>query len=220
MIRVFLCNSNTIILEGLKSFLKSSAEIAFVGSKTVSDKLLVDITQTSPDVIIMDYTSEFFDLNDVKQIMTVFPTIQIIGLTDYKNREVYASALGLGMKGHLLNCCDQQEVIDSIKAVHKGDSFYCGKVLEAVHAFEEKTKTLTCAPVVLSVRELEVITLIAEGLTNKEIADQLCLSSHTVMTHRKNIMSKLGLTNTAGIVLYAVKQHLISPNKFLFETRN
>ncbi len=77
-------------------------------------------------------------------------------------------------------------------------------------------ESFTCEPVLLSERENEIITLIAEGLTNSQIADQLFLSTHTINTHRKNIMSKLGVKNTAGIVMYAVKTNLISPNKFLF----
>ena len=65
-------------------------------------------------------------------------------------------------------------------------------------------------------REAEIISLVAEGMTNKQIAEQLFLSAHTVITHRKNIMNKLGLNNTAGLVLFAIRQNIISPNKFLF----
>jgi DNA-binding CsgD family transcriptional regulator len=77
-------------------------------------------------------------------------------------------------------------------------------------------ESFTCEPVILSDRENEIIILIAEGLTNGQIAEQLFLSNHTINTHRKNIMAKLGVKNTAGIVMYAVKSDLISPNKFLF----
>jgi len=76
--------------------------------------------------------------------------------------------------------------------------------------------SFTCEAVILSERENEIIVHIAEGLTNEQIAEQLFLSKHTVNTHRKNIMAKLGVKNTAGIVMYAVKMNLISPNKFLF----
>jgi DNA-binding CsgD family transcriptional regulator len=76
----------------------------------------------------------------------------------------------------------------------------------------------SCEPIILSVREIEVITLIAEGFTNVEISDRLFLSVHTVNTHRKNIMNKLGVKNTAGIVMYAVKEKFTTPNKFLFST--
>ena len=79
---------------------------------------------------------------------------------------------------------------------------------------------LSCEPVVISDRELEVIKLIAEGYTNVEIAEKLFLSPHTVNTHRKNIMQKLGVNNTAAIVMYAVKSQLVSPNKFLFSPVN
>ena len=75
---------------------------------------------------------------------------------------------------------------------------------------------LTCDPVMMSERENEIIVLIADGYTNDQIAEMLFLSKHTVNTHRKNILFKLGVKNTAGIVMYAVKTQLVSPNKFLF----
>ena len=77
-------------------------------------------------------------------------------------------------------------------------------------------REFNCEPVTVSPRELEVIRLIAEGYTNVQIAEKLFLSTHTVNTHRKNIMQKLGVNNTAAIVMYAVKTQLVSPNKFLF----
>ena len=78
----------------------------------------------------------------------------------------------------------------------------------------------SCEAVIISKRECEIITLIAEGFTNQQIAEKLFLSSHTVNTHRKNIMAKLGVKNTAGIVMYAIKTNLTSPNKFLFTADN
>ena len=77
-------------------------------------------------------------------------------------------------------------------------------------------EALSCEPVVISERETEIIALIAEGCTNGQIAEKLYLSSHTVGTHRKNIMQKLGVNNTAAVVMYAVKTGLVNPNRFLF----
>lgn len=218
MIRVFVCNSNSIILEGLKSFITSDSNMKIVGLKSQPDKLILELTQQKPDVLLIDYTSEYFDLSDIKKIRTIFPMLPMVGITDYKNKQVYSSALGMGLSGHVLNCCDKKEILDAIYSVFQGQHFFCGKVLAAIEQVEQQ-HAFNCDPISLTQRELEVITLIAEGLTNKEIADQLCLSSHTVMTHRKNMMSKLGITNTAGLVIFAVKQNLISPNKFLFETQ-
>jgi DNA-binding NarL/FixJ family response regulator len=104
----------------------------------------------------------------------------------------------------------------------KGGTFFCGKILdeirrESIDVTDLEGLELTCDPIVLSGRETEVLQLIAEGHTNTQIAEKLFLSAHTVTTHRKNIMAKLGVNNTAAIVMYAVKTGLVSPNKFLFQ---
>jgi DNA-binding CsgD family transcriptional regulator len=103
----------------------------------------------------------------------------------------------------------------------KGNKFFCGKILETINKSNLDVDDidhglLTCDPVLMSDRENEIIVLIAEGYTNDQIAEMLFLSKHTVNTHRKNILFKLGVKNTAGIVMYAVKTQLVSPNKFLF----
>ena len=98
---------------------------------------------------------------------------------------------------------------------------FCGQILERIR--EEKINIddiefdeLSCDPIAISEREVEIIALIAEGYTNGQIAAKLFISNHTVNTHRKNIMKKLGVNNTAGIVMYAAKTNLVNPNKFLF----
>jgi DNA-binding NarL/FixJ family response regulator len=114
-----------------------------------------------------------------------------------------------------------EKIIDSVKATAKGNKFFCGQILETIQSASIDIDDLdfdsfTCEPVVISERENEIIKLIAEGQTNTQIAELLFLSNHTINTHRKNILSKLGVKNTAGIVMYAVKTNLVSPNKFLF----
>jgi DNA-binding NarL/FixJ family response regulator len=103
--------------------------------------------------------------------------------------------------------------------------FFCGQILETISEANLDVEDIdidafSCEAVVISKREGEIITFIAEGYTNTQIAEKLFLSAHTINTHRKNIMSKLGVKNTAGIVMYAVKSNLISPNKFLFTSES
>ncbi len=96
----------------------------------------------------------------------------------------------------------------------------CSKIVSNILE-EEKLEFSTessCHGLHISDREMEIVKLIAEGLSNKEVADKLFLSTHTVTTHRKNIMSKLGVNNTAGLVLFAVRENLVSPNHFLFSS--
>ena len=117
--------------------------------------------------------------------------------------------------------CDVGEILNAVKETGRGNKFFCGQILETIQRASIDVndidfESFSCEPIVLSERELGIIIHIAEGLTNTQIADQLFLSTNTVNTHRKNIMSKLGVKNTAGIVMYAVKTNLISPNKFLF----
>ena len=128
-----------------------------------------------------------------------------------------------GVDSYIKKSCDLEEITDAIQQTSRGTSFFCGKILEeirkasiVVDEFNNVTE-LPCDAIELSKREKEVLYLIAEGNTNTEIAEILFLSSHTVTTHRKNIMIKLGVKNTAGIVMYAVKSGLVSPNKFLFQ---
>jgi DNA-binding NarL/FixJ family response regulator len=135
------------------------------------------------------------------------------------------NALRAGVTSYIKKDCDVHEIVDSIRETAKGGRFFCGQILEAIRreaidVNDLDIVELSCEPVVISDRELEVIKLIAEGYTNVEIAEKLFLSPHTVNTHRKNIMQKLGVNNTAAIVMYAVKSQLVSPNKFLFSPVN
>ena len=116
------------------------------------------------------------------------------------------------------------EILEAVTETAQGNKFFCGQILETIQDanldVEDIDDVFSCEAVIISKRECEIITLIAEGFTNQQIAEKLFLSSHTVNTHRKNIMAKLGVKNTAGIVMYAIKTNLTSPNKFLFTADN
>ena len=117
--------------------------------------------------------------------------------------------------------CELSEIVNAVLETQKGNKFFCGQILETIQKAQIDVNDLdfdsfSCDAVVLSERENEIIVLIAEGFTNNQIAEELFLSNHTITTHRKNIMAKLGVKNTAGIVMYAVKTNLGSPNKYLF----
>ena len=121
--------------------------------------------------------------------------------------------------------CDLSEIVNAVLETKKGNKFFCGQILETIQKAQIDVndidfESFSCDAVILSERENEIIILIAEGYTNNKIAELLFLSNNTITNHRKNIMSKLGVKNTAGIVMYAVKTNLVSPNKFLFAPSN
>ena len=190
-------------------------DLECVGDAADSGDLAQQVIDTTPDVVYIDYASPHFDVKDIEQILSILPGVHVLGVTDGVGKTLLEKALRSGLSGHLLKECDEDEFVDSARSVVRGEKFYCGKILDILR-HDGDSEVATCDPIKLSTRELEIIRLIAEGYTNKGIADKLYLSAHTVMTHRKNIMGKLGVNNTAGIVIYAVRENIISPNKFLF----
>lgn len=146
--------------------------------------------------------------------------LKIIAITPEQTKTYYSKALSAGVDSYILNCCDAEEITDAIQTTSKEGRFFCSKVLNEVMINDELDLQSTCKGLNISDRESEIIKLIAAGGTNKQIAEELCLSNHTVTTHRKNIMQKLGVNNTAGIVMFAVKEKLVHPNKFLFSNDN
>jgi DNA-binding NarL/FixJ family response regulator len=215
-IRIILADSNILIREGLKSLLKGLSEVEIIAEAEDSSFLISHISALKPDIIIIDYCSPMFKVEDISVILNVYPNVKILAITDNSEKKIVENALKAGVYSHIMKNCDKTEITDAVLNTHKGEKFFCGKVLDAIKDENISGKSLSCAPISLSGREVEIIQLIAEGLTNKQIADKLFLSTHTVMTHRKNIMNKLGINNTAGIVIYAIKENIISPNHFLF----
>ncbi len=173
------------------------------------------------DVVLMDFTAPGYSLEFIPLIFKNSPATRVVAITPDQEGQTIINALRAGVTSYVKKDCDIDEIISSVRETAQGSKFFCGQILETIRRVEidpedEDFKNFNCEPVHLSEREQEIITLIAEGLTNTAIAEQLFLSPHTVNTHRKNIMQKLGVKNTASIVMYAVKANLVNVNKFLF----
>jgi len=219
-VKIILADSNELIRIGLRTIFKSQ-NIEIVGEAKNNNELLALTKNFEADVILIDYTSPGFDVNVLPKIVSKNKKTGIVAITPEQSAQTLVDALRGGVRGYVKKDCDILEIIDSIKEIAKGNRFFCGQILETIQAASINVDDLefdnfNCEPVIISERESEIITLIAEGQTNQQIAETLFLSNHTINTHRKNIMAKLGVKNTAGIVIYAVKSNLVSPNKFLF----
>jgi DNA-binding NarL/FixJ family response regulator len=220
MIKVVIAEELDLVRAGLRCLLNGLSDVEIVAEVANSKALKSAVQIHLPDIVYFNYTSLKLKLEDIPAIHAIVANVKFIALTDSPEKKLLENALRSGVNGHLLRCCDQKEVYDSIYETMKGNRFFCGKVLAVINDKSINTNVVTCAPISLSNRELEIIGHIADGMTNKEVADKLFLSSHTVNTHRKNLMAKLGVNNTAGIVIYAVKEGLISPNKYLFSPQD
>jgi DNA-binding NarL/FixJ family response regulator len=216
-IRITIADSNFLSRKGLAVVLQENTDFALLAEALSTSDLVNQSRFYKPDLIIIDYTSANFSLEGLEMIIKKYPEAKLLAITDVQSNAVISKALKTGVTSHLLKDCDQDEIVEAIYKTARGQQFMCGKIVTS--ALEEKPANAveyTCEGLNISEREMEIIRLIAEGLSNKEVADKLFLSTHTVTTHRKNIMNKLGVNNTAGLVLFAVRENLISPNHFLF----
>ncbi|WP_300666478.1 response regulator transcription factor [Fluviicola sp.] len=219
--KLILADSNEIIRIGLRTLLSTERNIQIVGEARNNEELIALNKAFDANIILVDYTARGFSIDVIPQILQKKPDLNVVAITPEQSAQTLVNALRSGVKSYIKKDCDSQEIIDSIRETWRGNKFFCGQILEtirdaAIDVNDIDFDSFSCEPITLSERETEIITMIAEGLTNVMIADALCLSNHTINTHRKNIMAKLGVKNTAGIVIYAVKTNLVSPNKFLF----
>lgn len=219
---IIIADSNDLIRVGLRSILQNAPEVSIMGEARNKEELAEQCKNFSPDIVLIDYTSEGFSIDIIPEIITAYPNIRFVAVTYEQSAQTVINALKAGVTSHVKKDCSLAEIVDCVNETSKGNQFFCGKILETIQQESIDLENIeieefNCEAVVLSERELEIIKLIAEGHTNAQIAEKLFLSNHTVNTHRKNIMSKLGVKNTAGIVMYAVKSQLVSPNKFLFQ---
>jgi len=212
--KIVLADSNELMRVGLRTVLKTISNVQIIGEARDSEELLNQISDFDVNLVIVDYTSTGFSID-------VIPKVLQKKSTPEQSAQTLVDALRSGVQSYVKKDCDVGEIVDAVKSTGAGKKFFCGQILETIQRASIDVNDIdfdsfSCEPVTLSERESEIITLIAEGLTNGQIAEQLFLSNHTINTHRKNIMAKLGVKNTAGIVMYAVKTNLVSPNKFLF----
>jgi DNA-binding NarL/FixJ family response regulator len=220
-IRIIIADSHFLSRKGLSVLLNENKDFIILSEALSSSELVSQSRLYQPDLIVIDYTSANYSLESLQQISKKFPSAKLLAITDVQPNAVISKALNTGVTSHLLKDCDQDEIIEAIYKTANGEKFMCGKITSAV--LDEKSSAVTeysCEGLNVSEREMEIIKLIAEGCSNKEVADKLFLSTHTVTTHRKNIMNKLGINNTAGLVLFAVRENLVSPNHFLFSANN
>lgn len=220
-IKIIIADSHFLSRKGLAILLNENVDFTLLAEALSTSDLINQSKFYKPDLIIIDYTSVNFSLDGVQQIVRKYPKAKLLAITELQSNEIILRALKSGITSHLLKDCEQDEIMEAIYQTTKGEKFMCGKIATAV--LQEKSLSnyeYSCQGMNISDREMEIITLIAEGYSNKEVADKLFLSTHTVTTHRKNIMNKLGINNTAGLVLFAVRENLVSPNHFLFSSGN
>lgn len=214
-IRVLLTDDHQIVRDGLKSMLAREMDIEVVGEAENGREAIDETRALRPDVVVMDIgMKELNGIDATKKLIEEFPDIRVIGLSMHSDGRYVSEMLRSGARGYLLKDSAIDELTEAIRVVAGGGTFLSrgvtGVVLEDyVRRMSGSDGTEVQGPAkALSTREREVLQLIAEGLSTKQIAAQLHLSGKTVETHRRQIMDKLGIYNIAGLIKFALREGL------------
>ncbi len=216
-IKIIIADSHYLSRQGLAMILNENTDFSLAAEACDYSELTYHTKRHNPDLIIIDYTSTKFNIQNIEHIAIKFPNVKMLAITELPNNGTIGRSLKMGVTSHLLKECEKDEIVEAIYKTYLGERFLCSKITSSV-LDADNVNTSSCEGMKISDRELEIIALIASGNSNKEVAEKLFISTHTVTTHRKNILSKLGVKNTAGLVLFAVKENLVSPNHFLFSS--
>ena len=210
-IRVMLVDDHTVLREGLRSLLSLQDDMQVVGEAGDGQAALELAEQLRPDVIVMDIAMPVMDgLEATRRLTREHPEMRVLILTQHDNREYVFSLLQAGAAGYVLKKAGGAEVAAAIRSVYRDGAFLPPAIArEVMERYIKQPQEETGRPR-LTEREKEVLRLIAEGKSNKEIAELLCLSIKTVAAHRANIMDKLDLHSLAELTKYAVREGLTS----------
>lgn len=211
-IRVLVVDDHTILREGLRSLLESENDFDVVAEADNGHKAVEYVRKYKPDVVLMDIAMPLLNgINATEQIRRERRCTQVLILSQHESEEYIRRALAAGASGFLLKDTNSTELINAIRAVHQGESILSPAVTRLV--IEDYLRWGDIQPKEtrdgLTPRESEVLQLIAEGNTNKQIAEILCISIKTVQAHRSNLMKKLDLHDKAELVKYAIQKKII-----------
>jgi DNA-binding NarL/FixJ family response regulator len=197
---------------GMRQLMASTHGVKLVGEGFNMDDLEKLVIEHRPQLIIFDFVDlPQFSWEKIKNFRSTWPGTRWLLITHSTDREAIYKALACGIQSILTKGCSQDEIIGAIRSSARGEKFFCNKVLDVILEKElQVDEEGDCMPSSLTAREQEILTLVAGGKSTKEIAHELSLSHHTVNTHRKNIMKKLGATSVSEWVLYALNAGLIS----------
>ncbi len=210
MIRVFVADDHAIVREGLIMLLSTNKEIDVIGWADNGNSALLEICSQQPDVALLDISMpEMNGIHIARALNAKCPNIKIIILSMYSSREYIHQSLLAGVSGYLLKHSAASQLIEAVQKVAGGDQFFSTSLRETVADLQEFPDAMGNIPEPeLTVREREIIHLIAKRMTSKEISDRLYISNRTVDKHRENIMNKLGIHDVAGLVQYALANDL------------
>ncbi len=210
-IKITLVDDHALFRNGLKILLDTHPDFIVISEAENGKEFIEKIENNMPDIVLMDINMPVMDGVEATQLANEkYPDIKIVALSMFGEEEYYYKMINAGAKGFLLKNSEINEVIEAINQVNTGNSYFSQELLYNVIKNFKPHKEPIDETAKLSKRELQVLEEICNGLSNQEIADNLFISKRTVDKHRANLLSKTNSKNTANLIMYAIKNKLIS----------
>jgi DNA-binding NarL/FixJ family response regulator len=209
--KVIICDDQAIVRDGLEMLLKLESDIDIVGTAEDGAAAVDMVTQKSPDLVLMDIKMPVMNgVEATRQITTKYPQVKVLVLTTYDDEEWVSAAIQAGASGYLLKDTPRDQIIRAIRGTMAGKAYVdpsvAGKLLR--QAVSHQTQPAALITNKLTEREIEVLRLLAKGLSNKNISDRLFLSEGTVRNHVSAILSKLGVADRTQAAVIAIRHGL------------
>jgi DNA-binding NarL/FixJ family response regulator len=215
-IKIFLVEDHDLVRDGLKALLTSIPDIAIIGEAANGKSLFEKLKIIQPDVMVLDISLPDISGIEITRRMSIeYPQVRILILSMYTHEDFVTGAIRAGAKGYLPKNTCRDELVRAIYSIFRGEEFFgdtISKILlkSFIRNTVEKDKEETQPDFNLSVRELEILKLYAEGFINKEIGQKLNISVRTVETHKNHIMKKLGIKSPVEMVKFAIRSKIIT----------
>lgn len=212
MIKVLIADDHQIIIDGIKALLENHPDIEIVGEAFNGFEVLKQLEILKIDVIIMDINMpEMGGIEATQKVRLSYPEVKVLILSMYNEKEFIIQASESGASGYILKNSGMEEFVTAIKTVVQGIQYFGHEVTKTIMK-ELKNPGRVSGRIELTKRETDVLRLICKELSTSKIAERLGISENTVKTHRSNLLSKVNVSNTAGLVLFAIKNELVEPN--------
>jgi two-component system nitrate/nitrite response regulator NarL len=212
MINVIVTDDHRLFTDALAGFFTPDSGINLLGSATNGDELMLLLKKQQPDVILLDINMPGMNgITATSQIRKKYPKIKILIITMYRTKEFILNLYKLGVDGYLLKNTGKEELMEAIRTVYNGGTCFSDEISNTVLNEKQYNRPdhFEDANVTFSKRETDIVRLLGDGLSTQEVADKLFLSYYTIETHRKNLLNKFNLHNTAELVKYAAHLGLL-----------
>lgn len=208
---ILLADSQPLTAAGIRLLVSEGHEAEIIGTVEDAARIGQITKELRPDLLIADYNIPGYLTLDILAGLIHDTSVNTLIISGDNNQQTIRQSLQIGVKGYITKECSREEIALAIRSTSKGEKFFCHKILDVIMD-KESEKSQACEPTVLTVREMEILELLAKGYSTQRAADKLSLSPHTIHTHRKSIIRKLAIKSPTEFVLYAIDFGLIQVN--------